>query len=165
MPSGRVHNTINTLAFLTFTAGYTYAYSGGLVPFEPVAAVAFTAAFAAGTFLLSPDLDLAERHVSSKRAWGWLGFLWIPYGWLMSHRGLSHTWVVGPLTRLAYLAALLALPAYLLREHLHLLRFSQAEALAAAAGYYASQWLHLIADGVMPDLDRPAFLPRARRRR
>jgi uncharacterized metal-binding protein len=165
MPAGRVHNVINTVSFLAFTGAYAYAYSGGLVAFAPLAAAAFTGAFFAGTFLLSPDLDLAEGHVSSKRAWGPLGFLWVPYGWLMSHRGLSHTWVVGPFTRLAYLAALLALPAYLLREQVLAWHPDSAAALWALVGFYVSQWLHLIADGVMPDLERPAFLPRARRRR
>ena len=103
MPSGKVHNAINTLSLLALSGGYSYAYSSHLFKLEPGAVLTFAAAFVAGTFLLSPDLDLAEQHVSIKNNWGWLGFLWVPYGWVFSHRGISHSWIVGPLTRLVYL--------------------------------------------------------------
>ena len=118
VPSGRVHNAINTIAFVALSGVYGYAYTRGGPRFDALEVAAFGAAFFAGTFLLSPDLDLAEGHVSSKRAWGPLGFLWVPYGWVFSHRGTSHSWVVGPISRLLYLALLLAAPAYLAREWL-----------------------------------------------
>ena len=176
MPSGAVHNVINTLSLLAIGSAAGYATQRGLVRLEAGAVLSFCGAFVAGTYLLSPDLDLAEQHVSSKRNWGWLGFLWVPYGWVFSHRGLSHTWLVGPLTRLVYLALLLAGPVLLLRDPiLHwqlegvtrgpiydLLRSFQGfwlrpqvardTLVALALGYYLSQWLHLIADGVAPDI-------------
>ncbi len=126
--------------------------------------------------MLSPDLDLAEQNVDSKRNWGFLGFLWVPYGMMFSHRGLSHTWIVGPLTRVLYLGVLLAVPIWFLRQPVletklpgvtrgivhDLLNSLQSvfssgvlasqAVLALAVGYYVSQWLHLIADGVSPDL-------------
>ena len=187
MPSGKVHNAINTLSLLALSGGYSYAYSSHLFKLEPGAVLTFAAAFVAGTFLLSPDLDLAEQHVSIKNNWGWLGFLWVPYGWVFSHRGISHSWIVGPLTRLLYLALLLALPIYFLRDpilHLKLEGVTRGPIfdlltsfknfwrkpevardtlLALAAGYYISQWLHLIADGVAPDVTS-SFMSRKRRR-
>jgi uncharacterized metal-binding protein len=124
----------------------------------PIQALNFTLAFAAGTFLLSPDLDLAEGRVDSKRHWGLLGFLWVPYGMVFSHRGLSHTWVVGPLTRLAYLAIVTVIVVGLLRYLLPGLEMPAIPQpldtkflIPLVAGYYLSQWLHLIADGVRPD--------------
>lgn len=180
MPAGRTHNLINSLSFVALGGAALALRQAGQLTLEPVWALHFTWAFFVGTFLLSPDLDLAEGRVDSKRRWGPLGWLWVPYGRMFSHRGLSHTWVVGPLTRLVYLvivAALLGGAALALARGL-----LGAEALAglqwtgiqwpelqrpgfqwpgapafagwllpAAAGYYLSQWLHLIADGVAPD--------------
>jgi uncharacterized metal-binding protein len=166
VPSGQVHNAINTLSYVALAGGYGYASSRHLIPHFDLGQIGlFTTAFAAGTFLLSPDLDLAEQNVSSKRNWGFLGFLWVPYGWVFSHRGLSHTWLIGPLTRLFYLALLLAAPVWFSRELLHNFRIGQDDALAVMVGYYVSQWLHLLADGVSPDVQRGFGLAGPRRRR
>ncbi|WP_345461286.1 metal-binding protein [Deinococcus carri] len=158
MPSGRVHNLINIATYSVLAAGVLLATRQHLLTVTPAQALNFTLGFFAGTFLLSPDLDLAEGRVDSKRRWGLLGFLWVPYGMLSSHRGLSHTWVVGPLTRLAYLAVIAALLLGLLRfvwPHFPLpglpQPFSFKVLLPLLLGYYLSQWLHLIADGVRPD--------------
>ncbi|WP_189063040.1 metal-binding protein [Deinococcus seoulensis] len=158
MPSGRVHNLINIAAYSVLAAGTLVASRQELVSVTSVQALNFTLAYAAGTFLLSPDLDLAEGRVDSKRHWGILGVLWVPYGMMFSHRGLSHTWILGPLTRLAYLAVMVALVVGLLSYVVPSLRFpALPEPLDAAVlapfalGYYLSQWLHLIADGVRPD--------------
>lgn len=112
MPSGRVHEAINLTAL--GLGSLAYLALGGS-PERPEA-LAFALAYLAGTFLLSPDLDLAEKEVRSRRRWGLLGVLWRPYGWLFRHRGLSHTWVLGPLTRLGYLVGLLGLLGFLARR-------------------------------------------------
>jgi uncharacterized metal-binding protein len=166
MPSGQVHNAINTLSYVAIAGAYGYGSSQGLISRFDVGQIGlFSLAFAAGTFLLSPDLDLAEQNVSSKRNWGLLGFLWVPYGWVFSHRGLSHTWLIGPLTRLFYLALLLAAPVWFGREVLQNFRIGQDDALAIMVGYYVSQWLHLLADGVSPDVQRGLGIAQSRRRR
>lgn len=158
VPSGRVHNLINIATYSVLAAGVLYASREQMVVVTPAQALNFTLGFAAGTFLLSPDLDLAEGQVDSKRHWGLLGWLWIPYGMLFSHRGLSHTWVIGPLTRLAYLAVLITLIVGVLRYVMPDMPLptlpqpiSWKFVVPLAAGYYLSQWLHLIADGVRPD--------------
>lgn len=158
MPSGRVHNLINIGAYSVLSAVALIGSRQNLLSLTPAQALTFTLGFAVGTFLLSPDLDLAEGRVDSKRHWGLLGVLWVPYGLLFSHRGLSHTWLIGPLTRLAYLALLAAIVVGLLgyvAPSVTLPRIPQPVspevALPLIVGYYLSQWLHLIADGVRPD--------------
>jgi uncharacterized metal-binding protein len=162
VPSGRVHNLINTAVFCVVAGGVFLASSQDVVTVSPTQALYFTLAYAAGTFLLSPDLDLAEGHVNSKRYWGVLGFLWAPYGMLFSHRGISHTWILGPLTRLAYLALMVGIAFGLLSLVFPGVRlpalppsFTFADMWPALMppllGYYLSQWLHLMADGVRPD--------------
>ncbi|UQN05863.1 metal-binding protein [Deinococcus sp. QL22] len=162
VPSGRVHNLINVAAYSVLAGGVLLASAQNVVAVSPTQAVYFSLAYAAGTFLLSPDLDLAEGHVNSKRYWGVLGFLWAPYGMIFSHRGISHTWVVGPLTRLAYLAIMVGIGVGLISlvfPGVRLPTFPQTLNVAELwpalwpllLGYYLSQWLHLMADGVRPD--------------
>jgi uncharacterized metal-binding protein len=158
VPSGRVHNLINIAAYSVLAAGVLVATRQNLLTVTPAQALNFTLGFGVGTFLLSPDLDLAEGRVDSKRRWGVLGVLWVPYGMLFSHRGLSHTWLLGPLTRLAYLTVIVGLLVGLLRfvwPDVPLPGIPQPISLGVVLplllGYYLSQWLHLIADGVRPD--------------
>ncbi|WP_293911013.1 metal-binding protein [Deinococcus sp.] len=158
MPSGRVHNLINIAVYSAVAAAGLAATTQKLILITPAQAASFTLAYAAGTFLLSPDLDLAEGKVDSKRHWGLLGVLWVPYGMVFSHRGLSHTWLLGPLTRLAYVGLILLMVFGLLHYFwpaLGLPRLPQPInvkfVLPVVLGYYVSQWLHLIADGVRPD--------------
>ncbi|WP_117238026.1 metal-binding protein [Thermus sediminis] len=158
MPAGRVHEAINLTAL--GLGGIAYLAYGG--PLEDPRALAFALSYLTGTFLLSPDLDLAEKGVRAKRRWGVLGFLWRPYGWLFRHRGLSHTWILGPLTRLGYLFFLLFLLYGFFSGMAALLGASFALVLPplpsgvlwwGLLGYYLSQWLHLLADGIYPDHD------------
>jgi uncharacterized metal-binding protein len=158
MPSGRTHEAINLT--LLGLGGAFYLAQGGS-PEEP-RALAFLLGYLAGTFLLSPDLDLAEKGVWAQGRWGVLGALWRPYGWLFRHRGLSHTWILGPLTRLGYLLLLLFLLYGLLKGVAAFMGASLALALPplpkevllfGLLGYYLSQWLHLVADGIWPDHD------------
>lgn len=158
VPSGQTHNLINLASLAVLGGAALYAQRAGYLALTETDALAFTVGFAVGTFFLSPDLDLAEGHVNSKRAWGLFGVLWVPYGLLFSHRGWSHSWIVGPLTRLAYLALMVGVVVGALLYLLPNVRlpnvpftFSWLLALPLLVGYYVSQWLHLIADGVRPD--------------
>ncbi len=63
----------------------------------------FVLAYLFGTFLLSPDMDLARSD--PMRNWGLLHFVWRPYVQMFKHRGVSHMPVVGTLTRVLYLLA------------------------------------------------------------
>lgn len=167
MPSGQTHEAINLTFFAGLAAGYAYAKSQGLTQelelfLSPQTLTLFSSSYLIGSFLVTPDLDLAENNVRAKRHWGLLGWLWIPYGTMFNHRGLSHTWVIGPLTRLVYMIVVgLALAyvvnflapffGYEIRIQAQLSSNWQELALGSLAGYYLSQWLHLIADGIAPD--------------
>jgi uncharacterized metal-binding protein len=181
VPNGRTHEAINLTFFAGLAAGYAYARSQGLTAeleqlVTPQAVTTFSVSYLVGTFLVTPDLDLAEQSVRAKSNWGLLGMLWIPYGAMFSHRGLSHTWLVGPLTRLIYLVVVaLALSyvasfvapffGYSFSVKTQLVRNWQELAIGALIGYYVSQWLHLIADGISPDhgFKRRGFKAKAKR--
>lgn len=181
VPNGRTHETINLCVFGALAAGYAYTRSQGLLTdYETLLTsdilVSFSTSYLLGTFLITPDLDLAENNVRAKDHWGLLGLLWEPYGHLFSHRGLSHTWVIGPLTRLIYLAILVLALSWLVTflapyfGYSFSLRAELGEnwlelATGALIGYYLSQWLHLIADGVAPDHGFGLSKRRKRKRR
>lgn len=162
MPSGRVHETIN-LGVLGALAGGYYGLRQplDLPPVAEPVALCFSLSYLVGTFLITPDLDLAEQRVRAKGYWGVLGWIWVPYGLMFSHRGLSHSWLAGPLTRLVYLGAILGLGWLLLQAVAGYLESPLPRLQAdlppahllwsAVGGYYLSQWLHLAADGAWPD--------------
>lgn len=167
MPSGRAHESINLLAYGAAAVAYAYARQQGLTSefdtlLAPETLKTFTLSYLVGTFLITPDMDLAENRMQARNNWGLLGTLWIPYGAMFSHRGLSHSWIIGPLTRLVYLM-LMALAlwwgfaqvgpyfGYTFSFKAELNQNWQELAIGALAGYYLSQWLHLIADGIQPD--------------
>lgn len=100
MPSGKVHLAFELVALPLWTFG------GVFLGVEWDELVVFTAAYAGASLLLSPDLDLADSDVT--RRWGLLRLLWWPYTKFFRHRGLSHSIVFGPLTRVLYLGFLAA---------------------------------------------------------
>lgn len=164
--SGRTHETVNIVALGALGALYAWGRNEGYgaaidAVAPPSTRAAFTLAFLVGTFFVTPDMDLAEKNVRAKSNWGLLGLLWVPYGLMFKHRGLSHSWLLGPLTRLAYLVLLGLGALYLLSALGPTFGYSfsvearvfgnwQPIALGALAGYYLSQWLHLAADGHAP---------------
>ncbi len=163
MADGRRHETVNLLALGGLGVAWFWSRSLGtqLVPdqlFPLPARAAFVVSYLVGTFLVTPDMDLANRSVRAKRHWGVLGILWVPYGAIFRHRGLSHSWFAGPLTRLLYLLVLaLALIEFIrvlggwlgFTFELRASVYGQWGWLLAgsAVGYYLSQWLHLLLDG------------------
>lgn len=163
MASGRTHETLNLVALGGLAAAYAYGRAQGHGPaidslFPPETRAAFTLAYLLGTFLVTPDLDLAESSVRAKSHWGLMGLLWVPYGLVFKHRGLSHSWLFGPLTRLAYMVLMAIALAYLLSALGPTFGYSfNVEAklednwrelgAGALVGYYLSQWMHLLADG------------------
>lgn len=150
MPSYRTHDAINLTAYGMGLAGYSVATGMGIIDTLPIRPLfTFTIAYLLGTFLITPDLDLWVSK--PRKRWGLLRILWMPYSTLMTHRRLSHGYLLGPLTRIIYLALLLtpiALAPALFESlhHLTLAYFTPDAAIGAITGYYASQWMHLIAD-------------------
>ncbi len=150
---GWQHTSVNLSALLPSTGALLWLG-------HPDTALAFSAAFLFGTLLVTPDLDLQLND--ARRRWGPLRFIWAPYAALSRHRGMSHTYVAGPLIRLAYLAVW-CLPVIALALSLKLDGFPpmipHAWVITTLLGYFTSQWLHLLCDGILP------FQPRAPKHR
>jgi len=94
-----------------------------------------------GTFFLSPDLDM--NFTRPYRRWGPLSFLWWPYAKLFDHRGWSHGWIIGPVSRIVYLG----IPVYLI--------WYQYDFQGAGewigwllVGIVLGNWIHLIGDRI-----------------
>ncbi len=173
MASGRMHEFINGSALVILGTSYIVLRANNLVsiPFSTI--TIFTLAYLVGAFLITPDLDVQSKWVRPKRWWGVLGYLWWPYGMFSRHRGISHTWIIGPLTRLVYLffiVFLLLLPLLLFigtKQFYYDAPSMQGWgriALIAGSGYYLSQWMHLLGDQVPLGYDR-IILNRIRKRR
>lgn len=133
----------------------------------PQTAAALAAGLAFGTLLVTPDLDL--RLNDARRNWGPLRFIWAPYAALSKHRGMSHTYLAGPAIRLLYLALWVTPVLWLLSrvQPFSLPDVSWRLLALAGIGYFIAQWLHLLCDGIYPDLPRQrratsAQRPRAR---
>ena len=109
MPAGDIHLRLELAALLFIVVGAL-----GMAGFGELGAwgdlrvplLAFGIAYLFSCLWLSPDLDLARS--SPQNRWGPLRVLWRPYARLFRHRGLSHNLLFGPLSRIAYLGALLA---------------------------------------------------------
>ena len=140
---GSQHTAINLSA--TALAAFPLALSG-----RPITAAAFTAGMLFGTLLVTPDLDLKLND--ARRRWGRLRFIWTPYATFSRHRGASHTYLLGPTVRLAYLllwlCPIIALCQGAIRTFIADL--APEVIVITAAGYYAAQWLHLVCDGILP---------------
>lgn len=97
-----------------------------------------------GTLLLSPDMDMLNTR-SAKR-WGPFKLLWLPYAWLHDHRGISHSWLIGPAVRILYLSLPVALIWFYCWD------FEGAGEWLAwlCLGVYLANWLHLAQDRHWP---------------
>jgi uncharacterized metal-binding protein len=93
-----------------------------------------------GALWLSPDLDL--DYSRPYKRWGPFRFVWWPYAQAFPHRGLSHHWFVGPISRLLYLA-LFVVPLWLLAGG------GKPPVIVSlfVVGAVLGNWAHLLADG------------------
>ncbi|MCS6869514.1 DUF2227 family putative metal-binding protein [Thermus sp.] len=114
---------------------------------DPFLALGFAGGSLLGGLWLSPDLDLPDSRPS--RRWGPLRLLWEPYRAFHPHRGRSHTYLYGPLSRFLYLGLLLA-PLALVDLPLGLPSLPPEGLWGLGMGYLLSQWLHLLMDGILP---------------
>ncbi|QST02894.1 metal-binding protein (plasmid) [Pontibacillus sp. ALD_SL1] len=102
MSSGRQHERINkgflfvviTLSFL-LSLFIHYGTEGAIL------AGCFMFGYGAGTYYLSPDLDVRSRPY---KRWGPFRFIWIPYQTMFTHRSFwTHGILLGDLIRFLYL--------------------------------------------------------------
>ena len=114
MASGRTHN-VATLVLTPVVAWAAWEISQHHVPTTWLAGIGCFC----GIFI-SPDLDMRQRTVSETTLLRWslsIGyiwvFLWYPYAMLFRHRGISHTPLIGTVTRVLYLLGIAVLVQYL----------------------------------------------------
>lgn len=107
MPSGKAHDIITAIGAAAAVPVWWY------LTVEPrhweICGTLVGATLFSG-WLLSPDLDL---NSSIYKRWGPLRFLWYPYQKLVPHRSwFSHSWLLSPLMRVAYLLGMVWLVAW-----------------------------------------------------
>ena len=95
MPNARTHRNLNFI-FLALLGWIAWQY----LAFSVTELAEFAAVFTQFTTVYSPDMDLKSAH--AYRSWGMLRILWWPYARLFRHRGISHLFIVGTLTRISY---------------------------------------------------------------
>ncbi len=103
MPSGKVHLRIEMVILAGCLALGSYLVKEELI--EAVHLTVFFGAYLFSSFFLTPDLDLKQSLAF--RRWGIARVLWVPYARLFRHRALSHSILLGPLTRILYLGFIL----------------------------------------------------------
>ncbi|MEM9673975.1 MAG: DUF2227 family putative metal-binding protein, partial [Bacteroidota bacterium] len=114
MASGRTHN-VGTLVLTPVVAWVAWELSQHDVLTTWLAGIGCFC----GIFI-SPDLDMRQRTVSETTLLRWSSgigyiwiFLWYPYAMLFRHRGISHTPIIGTITRVLYLLGIAVLVQYL----------------------------------------------------
>ena len=157
MPPGVAHRRIAGLILILVLAVTVYVYDD-LVDVIGTDSVfeytfLFVLSFLVGTYLLSPDLDLVGSDPA--RSWGIAQVIWRPYASLFRHRGISHTPVLGTLTRLIYLMVLLCVVGALIQSLMGWHRpisvydlpgLAGSRTLCVFVGLVASDLVHLVAD-------------------
>lgn len=113
----------------------------------------FVLAYLFGTFLLSPDMDLAKSEPMAN--WGLLRWIWRPYANLFKHRGISHTPILGTLTRVLYLLVVIYMILAIINvcfemdwkmSFRHLNKINWTAAIWALAGLCLPDLFHILAD-------------------
>jgi len=149
MPSGRVHLKIEAGLLFGWTALAGFLLASRVISVEGV--IAFVLAYAFSALFLSPDLDLARSRAF--RRWGLARWLWIPYALLFRHRRLSHHPILGFVTRLAYLGAMIvvvgAVAVVVIGRPVRVGVPSAEALLATAVGAYLPNLTHVLVDRVV----------------
>lgn len=96
MPNGEIHVKSNII----FVVGFVILGLAATV-IDHTYLICFVAGYLFATFFANPDCD--TRNNSTKNRWGVFQIIWRPYSHLFSHRGISHWYFVGTITRIVYL--------------------------------------------------------------
>jgi uncharacterized metal-binding protein len=157
MPSYKTHCAINTV--IAWIAGYiAYIYNFRI---ETISILLFGIYF--GTAWLAPDLDTNSKNTNIHgRIWK---VMWIPYTWIMPHRGKSHDILIGFSGRVLYLSAVIILSAWMIHFLIHIDIIPILDTVVnTESGRFILSWLligiliantgHVLADSVGSGLKR-----------
>jgi uncharacterized metal-binding protein len=148
IPDGKTHDAINAAVLTIVLAGFYYALREGIDPIinyvDGYTIVAFSAAYIFATLFLSPDLDIDSKPY---QRWGVLKGLWWPYKEIFKHRGMSHHPVIGPLSIVLNLIAIVAAVFLIAGINYKTIPFSLV--IATVTGMVFSMEVHIISDNVV----------------
>ncbi len=109
MASYKTHAKFNVMVTLPIvTAGLIYFFNPSIKYI-----LTFIGSFIYGTYFMNPDLDLANQI----KLFSIRGLLTVPfrsYSLVFRHRGLSHSFLFGTISRIIWLIAYLIIASYLL---------------------------------------------------
>jgi uncharacterized metal-binding protein len=149
MPSGKTHLKIEWTLLALWSAVAAILIHRTEVTLQQT--LLFLVSYVFSMLLLSPDLDLSDSTAYER--WGALRWLWRPYAWAFRHRQLSHHILLGPLTRAAYLGAIVGGAAWAYvsltgapRPHIHL---TNSIVVPICLGVYLPNIEHIVADRIV----------------
>lgn len=107
MPNHKLHEKIN-ISVLIITLVF-------IAPLTDITTTAiFTFAYLICTFYITPDLDINSKPY---HRWKILRIIWYPYKRLITHRGLSHNIILGPLSLILYISIIPLITLILFNEN------------------------------------------------
>lgn len=148
----KTHAKLNILIALPIVLGIcTY-----LLKTDPKLLLIFSSAFIYGTLYMNPDLDLAH----SIKLFSFRGVLTMPfrgYSKIFKHRGISHSIILGTLTRVGYLVGLAFFISYFLLQipyfHQEAYLFYQSNKTLFITGFlglFLADFFHILVDVLTP---------------
>lgn len=108
----------------------------------------FLISYFVGSIVITPDID--TRSQASKKC----GIFCVPYRWFFTHRGISHNWIYGVVTRIVYvmliivffIALIYGLPK--ISIFINILFSYKLEILSIVLGLFLSNLFHIMADAI-----------------
>lgn len=144
MANYKTHTGFNLFFMLPALVGLSYYC---IQPSEEFLII-FIAAFIYATLFMNPDLDLVHQI----KFFSLRGFLTLPfrgYSKVFKHRGISHSFFVGSLTRIIWLSAVLFLLSFIFSFSGNIFSFCEQNKtyfLYALTGICLADWSHLLLD-------------------
>ncbi len=144
MPNYSSHLIFNFLTLILLVPIYIY--------FQPLFTITvlqlyiFLLFYFIGTVYLTPDMD--TKSEAQKRC----GLFCFPYRKFFRHRGISHNWIFGIVTRIIYVLMVLCIPILIIYGREGIYSFIDAlilyknEMVIASSGMFLSNLFHIILD-------------------
>lgn len=149
MPDGKHHDIINfSVLFVLLSCIFYFGVWKENTLFLKYTDAYIISIFAVfylfATLFLSPDLDIDSTPY---KRWKWLRILWWPYKEIFKHRGLSHHFIIGPLSIVLNLAIIVV--ALLLLAGVKLQTIPVNFIVAATVGMVLSIEVHILSDCII----------------
>ena len=136
MPNAVTHDIIT---LVTGAALAPVALNSNWPDMGPANAAILAGSYLVSGLLFSPDLDTQSTPY---RRWGILRGLWLPYRYLVPHRSwISHSFLFGPLIRIAYFTVMLSLLTVMVFALISLFSPIDPSGMLSQAAITTSRWV------------------------